>query len=315
MSTLIERFSRDVRAMDFNSLRKHYEDAILPELVHADGVATPKPEASERKLLEILRTDGAAPYELMPPNDAQKLFAELARLPVHDGHVATASKHINFKSYDDVTNESYSHYAKDSLLRSALLQHYVVANARLKGIADSYLGTPANLYDIGCFWSYPHRERHPYSQMWHRDWDDYRFLVLFTFLTDILDENDGVHKFIRGSHRYEMPEELASTGATTRACHQLLSAAYSIKFGIRKVRGNTGSLFANLGTEQYFGKRKLHPYYEKLLSRRIQTFMGPCGTSFFEDAGGLHLGEPPVSKPRLLLWVRFGVSRSPLVTA
>jgi hypothetical protein len=38
------------------------------------------------------------------------------------------------------------------------------------------------------------------AENFHRDFDDYRFIKLFCYLTDV-DETSGPHVFIRGSHR------------------------------------------------------------------------------------------------------------------
>ncbi len=312
MSELLERFAKDIRLMDFDAIRTRYEKSIIPELLDKSGKFDPELTDAECQLLDVLRRDGTCPYTFMTSADARALYSELAAMPVLDGHVATASKSIEYKTFADVTSENYAHYTKNVLLGSQLIRRYVFANPRLQHIANAYLGAPSNLYDIGCFWSYPEKERHPFSQMWHRDWDDYRFLVLFTFLTDVEDERDGVHKFILGSHLPELPDEFSRTTLPGRVYHWLASGLQAVRYGLRQVRGYTGSAFANLGSGQYFGKRKLHPYYETLLKQHVRVIKGACGTSFFEDAGGLHLGEPPVARPRLLLWVRFGVSRAPL---
>ena len=312
MTDLLERFSSDIRSMDFDAIRTLYVQSIIPELLKKSARFDPNLTVPEQRVLEILRRDGICPYEFINSADARALYSELAALPVQDGHVATASKGVEFKTYADVTSENYSHYTKSILLSSNLIQRKVLANHRLQCIADAYLGAPSNLYDVGCFWSYPEKERHPFSQMWHRDWDDYRFLVLFTFLTDVVDESDGAHKFILGSHLPELPNEFAGKTLPIRLYHRLASGFQAVRFGLRQVRGYTGSAFADMGSAQYFGKRKLHPYYETLLKQRVKVITGPCGTSFFEDAGGLHLGDPPLANPRLLLWVRFGVSRAPL---
>ena len=309
MSELLDRFSKDIRLMNFDAIRTRYEESIIPELLKNCGTFAPELTVAERQMLELLRRDGTCPYEFMTPTDARALYSELAAKPVLDGHVATASKSIEYRTYADVTSENYAHYAKSTLLGSHLIEKYVLANPRLQHIADAYLEAPSNLYDIGCFWSYPEKERHPFSQMWHRDWDDYRFLVLFTFLTDVVDERDGAHKFILGSHLPELPDEFSRTTLPGRVYHRLASGFQAVKGGLRQIRGYTGSAFADLGPAQYFGKRKLHPYYETLLKQRIRIITGNCGTSFFEDAGGLHVGEPPLTRPRLLLWVRFGISR------
>jgi hypothetical protein len=39
--------------------------------------------------------------------------------------------------------------------------------------------------------------------------------------------------------------------------------------------------------------------------------LGPAGTMFFADTAGFHMGLRPTTKPRLLIWFRWGVSTPP----
>ena len=44
---------------------------------------------------------------------------------------------------------------------------------------------------------------------------------------------------------------------------------------------------------------------------KVEVFTGPAGTTFLVDTWGMHLGRPPLTGPRLLLWARWGVSEMP----
>lgn len=43
----------------------------------------------------------------------------------------------------------------------------------------------------------------------------------------------------------------------------------------------------------------------------VESVIGPAGTVFIVDTGGLHKAIRPATKPRLLVWARFGVSNPP----
>ena len=68
------------------------------------------------------------------------------------------------------------------------------------GLAGRYLGCTATLSSLGIRWSFPTRADAEDTQLFHRDPDDWRFLKMFIYLTDV-DEDAGPHVFVAGSHR------------------------------------------------------------------------------------------------------------------
>ena len=310
MTLLRDHFLADFKSKDFAALRLEYESNVRVALSDGKSESASASDQTENgSLMERLARDGAVDFSFFSPGDAKSLFDELEQQPVHDGHAPGASKGIEYQDYRHAPGLSYSHYPAKCLLETRVISDRILSDRRLQSIARSYLGAPTTLYDIGCFWAYPGTERHPFSQMWHRDWDDYKFLAFFTFLTDVDNEADGYHKFLLRSHLADFPDELRSISGVSRIAHMARSAIEALRYGPRQVRGYCGSAFAHFSPAEFFGKRKLHPYYERILQDRIRVFKGPRGTSFLEDAGGLHIGEVPMPRPRLLLWVRFGVTR------
>ena len=67
-------------------------------------------------------------------------------------------------------------------------------------LAARYLGCTATLSSLGIRWSFPARAGAVDTQLFHRDPDDWRFLKLFVYLTDV-DADAGPHVFVAGSHR------------------------------------------------------------------------------------------------------------------
>jgi len=312
-NNLRDRFLADLKAKDFSALRLDYEANIRRELLSAETEFSVRlAQAGDRALVDRLVCDGTVEFSYFSTAESNSLYDELEAEPVHDGHAPNASKGIEYRDYRGAAGLSYSHYPVARLLKAKVIRERVLQDSRLLSIARGYLGAPANLYDIGCFWAYPGSERHPFSQMWHRDWDDYKFLAFFTFLTDVESEDDGFHKFVLGSHLPDFPQDLMMVNFADRLIHMGRSAIEAMKYGPRQVRGYCGSVIAHLTPSEIFGKRKLHPYYERVLASRIRTFKGPRGTSFLEDAGGLHVGELPRKRPRLLLWIRYGVTQAKL---
>jgi len=61
------------------------------------------------------------------------------------------------------------------------------------------LGAKPKITYMAAWWSIPHPGEPRQAENFHRDVDDWRFIKLFVYLTDV-DESSGPHSFVRGSH-------------------------------------------------------------------------------------------------------------------
>lgn len=69
---------------------------------------------------------------------------------------------------------------------------------RMLDIAGAYLGCKPTIGYMACWWSYPTGLGPQQAENWHRDADDWRFIKLFVYLTDVGRES-GPHVYVRGS--------------------------------------------------------------------------------------------------------------------
>jgi hypothetical protein len=67
-------------------------------------------------------------------------------------------------------------------------------------MATRYLGCRPTISAVGLHWSLPSPAGSAEVQKFHRDPDDWYFLKMFIYLTDV-DEGCGPHEFVRGTHR------------------------------------------------------------------------------------------------------------------
>jgi hypothetical protein len=120
----------------------------------------------------------------------------LAQRPQYIGHVAAKSE---FQLAPEGTfAPSTSHLMGHVLAAPGFFR---LATGFLP-VAAQYLGTEPKLYSVNAFWTRPtDKPPNPDIQMWHRDRDDDRFLVLFMYGTDVLDRIAGPHCFATGTHR------------------------------------------------------------------------------------------------------------------
>jgi hypothetical protein len=66
-------------------------------------------------------------------------------------------------------------------------------------LASAFIGCKPTLCSIGVRWSFPDPKLPDVTQAFHRDPDDWRFLKLFVYLTDV-DDECGPHIYVAGSH-------------------------------------------------------------------------------------------------------------------
>jgi hypothetical protein len=71
---------------------------------------------------------------------------------------------------------------------------------RILGIVSRYLGCKPTISSLGVRWSFPTAARPAETQLFHRDPDDWRFLKLFVYLTEV-DLDSGPHVYVAGSNR------------------------------------------------------------------------------------------------------------------
>jgi hypothetical protein len=102
-------------------------------------------------------------------------------------------------------------------------------------LASAFLGCKPTLCSIGVRWSFPDSKSHDVTQAFHRDSEDWRFLKLFVYLTDV-DGECGPHIYVAGSHNTRSPLR-----AKTYAQEQV-EAQYG-KQNIRTILGARGTTF------------------------------------------------------------------------
>lgn len=102
---------------------------------------------------------------------------------------------------------------------------------RVLRIAADYLGCKPTISSIGVRWTFPFSREARRFQSFHRDVDDWRFLKLFIYLSDV-DAGSGPHSFVRRSHD-------TAFGLTTRAYTQL---EIETRFGGHKIAIVTGPM-------------------------------------------------------------------------
>ena len=150
----------------------------------------------------------------------------------------------------------------------------VQEDPRLREIAGYYLGAQARLTTTRLWWSFPTRSASERDKSlasldkFHFDLDDWRMLKFFFYLVPV-DDGDGPHVYVRGSHKRRAVR------------HQLTLLVGHPADEVLGVYGKESAL----------------------------TLTGAAGHGFVEDAFGFHMGTVPSRSARLMMEVGFGISR------
>lgn len=248
-------------------------DQILPDSVTKDGVSI-DPTATRD-----VRAAGCADLGRgLTDEQVKAIHSHLEGKPIllaHDAHITTEK----VSSLSQVpAGGNYGCYEYHDLWSSPHILEFATSG-KVMDQAQQYLGCTPTLYSINAFWSLPNQQPHPYSQLFHRDWEDYRSLVLFTQLTAVDVPEDGAHYYVEGSHDLDIFSD--------RLRDRQISAA-----DIEVLSSRNGPKIASIS--------------ENLFRSTAHRFDGPAGRSFCGDGYGLHRALVPQSRPRLLLWMRFG---------
>lgn len=153
--------------------------------------------------------------------------------------------------------------------------------------AWEYFGERPRLYSMNAFWTQPAQARYEETHEWHRDGDDRKQLCTFIYGTDIWCVADGPHGYQRRTHRIADGSLDKVFNDAKRPVAGLLTEAHS-------------------ALDRATGYDYLHPPESV-----VETIYGKAGTIFFTDPNGRHVGHRPSTKPRLLIWGRWGVSDPP----
>ena len=132
----------------------------------------------------------------------------------------------------------------------------------LLALAEQYLQCKPTMSSIMLRWSFPTDAPVGNVQRFHRDSDDWRYLKIMVYLTDV-GEADGPHVYVLGTHKEAAPIRI-------------------------KVEDDAA----------------IHQRYGKDTARVVT---GPRGTGFAADTAGIHKGEMPLARPRLMLQVQYSL--------
>ena len=163
-------------------------------------------------------------------------------------------------------------------------------SAPLLRLAAQYIGCKPTISAIGLRWSYPREGVGTGLQGFHRDCDDWRFIKVFAYLTDV-DEGAGPHVYVSGSHRERSSVRLAPYA------DEEVAARYGQQKMVR-VTGPAGTFFA---VDTHGVHKGLMPSSKPRLLLQIQYSLLPVYMYDYVPAAGPQAAKIDGYINRLLL--------------
>jgi hypothetical protein len=239
--------------------------------------------------IEELKTRGIVRLNTtLEEKKIKEIVSYLAAIPVFGGHVSVHSDGIPRFLEQGAKKYPFGSYAQDAIIDCPHLLE-IALRPEILSLVVQYLGCTPTIYSIHCWWSFADKGWHwlpwkspPLSQDYHRDVDDFRFLALFIYLTDVQGgRHGGQHQYIVESHDENRVGEILGGD-----------------------RDQASRLFMPKLRKYGYKQAKL---YRRLFAKQITDITGLAGSLFLADTYGLHRGVPPRNNDRLVCWIRYGL--------
>lgn len=161
------------------------------------AAALPSAPASDRAEVAHLASQGYAMTPgLISPEQVGEMRAHFAN------HLCTDEyrPHLGQFLIADAPTETHVAIFSDAAVAAAPHALRIANDPSVLEIVGAAFGAKPTVAVMSAWWSLPHGDAPgEHAQLWHRDVDDWSFLKLFVYLSDV-DEEAGPHVYVPGSH-------------------------------------------------------------------------------------------------------------------
>lgn len=257
-----------------------------------------------QKIVQDRRTIEGHLREEQPPNEFAALLAQLQErshvgIPITLSNVEELHRYFedqpvhrgaNALSFDGRPKSlaaarsdfPMAAYSAETVIRAPGLID-AMNDPRLLHLIEQYLGCVPTLYSVNAWWSFvAPRPEMTNVQFFHRDTDDWRFVTLFMYLTDV-GHDGGPHEVIPGSHTLDGMKNLLK----------------GIPFWRPKMDA-ARSFVDDMGED--FSRACEHHFKGEAVQ-----LTGPAGSMHLVNTLALHRGVVPTRTNRLVVWARYGL--------
>ncbi len=243
------------------------------------------------QLLKGLRDVGIVKSPVAPSKDAcREVVNYFSNTRCYNAHTPVYGDKVLRTPQDTAKHFNYGSYTLDQVIKCPHLLEFALNNDILD-IVGGYLGCLPTLYSMNTFWTFP-ISNPGLTHDYHRDEDDYKFLVVFVYWTDV-EAGEGEFYFIPQTHDHSMMNAYIGSKRREGGDMESLLSGVDDFDALRRMSGGNG-----------YGNAD---FYTKLFGNKMEQVAGEAGTTFISDTFGIHRGSRPQTRPRLTTWFRFGL--------
>lgn len=155
-----------------------------------------RPTETDSRIADLVTVGLSRLGQLLTAEQAAELRAYFLQKPVHDPYSGDASTFLP-DSAERNPNSHITHHHPRDIVRAPYL--FSIANRPdILAIVEGLLGCKPTLGYLATWWSYHTGNGAQQAEHFHRDVDDWRFVKLFIYLTDVGPDN-GPHIYVAHS--------------------------------------------------------------------------------------------------------------------
>jgi len=207
-----------------NDLRFKYYDKIKESINKKIPLIEPLHDKADE---EKLKKDGVVIFEnFLSIEQVNELKRITEKLEGHSFHVPNRSYKNETRVFSEDLDWPILSYQVDELITNKIILD-IATNQKIVSLVQSYLGSFPTFYSVNMWWSIYTGEVTS-TKLTHRDYDDYKFLAFFVYLSDI-DENNGPHVYYPNT--FDGTEEKEEIVITGKAGTAILADTYGLHKG------------------------------------------------------------------------------------
>ena len=191
------RVQRNAHNIQLRDTLCFFFKGFLPKIKLVEGNNSLIIKCSEEEMLNDLKKDGFLGLGIaLSEFQMNSITEKLENIKCYD----MSKKNFPSVNLNEPGEEvQLGHYKREDLVQ--IEEIVAIANdSRVLNVVSKYLGVKPTISNVNCWWSFGGRISAKEAQFYHRDLDDYKFVKMFFYLTDV-NKDSGPHIYVKKSHR------------------------------------------------------------------------------------------------------------------
>jgi hypothetical protein len=254
------RFVKSKKSRDYfvNKISKKIGKSIIPKI---------KGKKFEIKIDQLNKHGYYNLGEFLDPNEIINIKNKISKLMCFDPF----RKELGEFQIENTPKEVHvANYKRKDLVNIKEILN-IANNTSILNAVQEYLGATPTISNINMWWSFSGKENAEDAQFFHRDVDDFKFIKLFIYLTDVAMEN-GPHVYVQNT----------SSSPILRKIRRYKDQEIHDAFGKDNVKYFTAPKGSSFLVDTYGFHKGLLPKKGKRLLLQVQYSLRPIGNENYK---------------------------------